>query len=101
MIFGGSSSAVAIAGGKAAKLREKLYFGTLTYSNTTTGKEGHKYMFRECYNAWIAAKGISSYLMNEKLTSKKFFYITADNSYWCYLGSTNKKLSFSNYAAKR
>ncbi len=78
MIFGGSSSAVAIAGGKVAKSRGKLYFGTLTYSNTTTGTEGHKYMFRECYNAWMAAKGLSSYLMNEKLSSKKFFYITAN-----------------------
>lgn len=78
MIFGGSSSAVAIAGGKAAKSRGKLYFGTLTYSNATTGVEGHKYMFRECYNAWMGAKAISTYLMEEKLSSKKFFYITAD-----------------------
>ncbi len=78
MIFGGSSSAVAIAGGKAAKSRGKLYFGTLTYSNTTTGIEGHKYIFRECYNAWMGAKAISSYLMKENLSSKKFFYITAD-----------------------
>ena len=40
MVFGGSASSVAIAGGKAAKSRGKLYFGTLTYSNATTGKEG-------------------------------------------------------------
>jgi ABC-type branched-subunit amino acid transport system substrate-binding protein len=78
MIFGGASSAVAIAGGKAAKSREKLYFGTMTASNATTGIEGHKYMFRESYNAWMAAKGISSYLMRQKLSSKKFFFITAD-----------------------
>ncbi|MCK5542357.1 MAG: ABC transporter substrate-binding protein [Desulfobacterales bacterium] len=78
MILGGSSGAVAIAGGKIAKSREKLYFGTLTYSNATTGTEGHKYMFRECYNAWMGAKAISNYLMKEKLSSKKFFYITAD-----------------------
>jgi ABC-type branched-subunit amino acid transport system substrate-binding protein len=78
MIFGGSSSAVAIAGGKVARSRKKLYFGTLTYSNATTGTEGHKYMFRECYNAWMGAKAISSYLMRQKLSSKKFFFITAD-----------------------
>ncbi len=78
MIFGGVSSAVAIAGGKAAKSRGRLYFGTQTGSNATTGKEGHKYIFREYYNSWMAAKGISSYLMKEKLSSKKFFYITAD-----------------------
>ncbi len=87
MIFGGSSSAVAIAGGKVAKSRGKLYFGTLTYSNTTTGTEGHKYMFRECYNAWMGARAISNYLMKEKLSSKKFFYITADYTW----GRTTEK----------
>jgi ABC-type branched-subunit amino acid transport system substrate-binding protein len=77
MIFGGSSSAVAIAGGKAAKLKGKLYFGTLTYSNATTGEEGHKYIFRECYNAWMGAKALSKYL-RKNLNSLKYFYITAD-----------------------
>ncbi len=78
MIFGGSSSAVAIAGGEAAKSRGKLYFGTLTYSNTTTGEAGHKYMFRECYNAWMGAKTLGKYLMDMKLQGIKYFYITAD-----------------------
>ncbi len=78
MIFGGVSSAVAIAGGKAAKSRGKLFFGTMTASNATTGVEGHKYIFREGYNAWMIANSLSSYLMEEKLSSKKFFYITAD-----------------------
>ncbi len=78
MIFGGASSAVAIAGGKAANSRGKLYFGTMTASNATTGIDGHKFIFRESYNAWMAAKGIANYLMNEKLSSKKFFFITAD-----------------------
>jgi branched-chain amino acid transport system substrate-binding protein len=99
MIFGGSSSAVAIAGGKAAKSRDKLYFGTWTYSNATTGTEGHKYMFRECPNAWIAAKGMANYLMKEKLSTKKFFYITADytwghtteESLRTFSGTTNLK----------
>ncbi|MCI5162137.1 MAG: ABC transporter substrate-binding protein [Candidatus Electrothrix sp. AX5] len=78
MIFGGSSSAVAIAGGKAAKSREKLYFGTLTYSNSTTDTEGHKYMFRECYNAYMGAKALGKYLLDMKLQGIKYFYITAD-----------------------
>lgn len=51
MLFGGSSSAVAVAAGQRARDRDLLYFGTLTYSNDTTGKDGHRYMFRECYNA--------------------------------------------------
>ncbi len=81
MIFGGSSSAVAIAGGKVAKSKGKLYFGTLTYSNSTTGTEGHKYMFRECYNAWMGAKALGKYLVEMKLQGIKYFYITADYSW--------------------
>lgn len=77
MIFGGSSSGVAISGGKAAKARDKLYFGTLTYSNSTTGKDGHTHMFRECYNSWMAAKVLSKYL-KDNFSGKKYFYITAD-----------------------
>lgn len=77
MVFGGSSSAVAITGGKEAKKHNVLYFGTLTYSNATTGKEGHSHMFRETYNAWMAAKVLSQYL-NTNHSGKKFFYITAD-----------------------
>ena len=78
MVFGGPSSAVVIAGGKVARSRGKLYFGTITVSNATTGTAGHKYMFREYYNAWMIGKSLSSYLLKEKLSSKKFFYITAD-----------------------
>ncbi len=77
MIFGGSSSAVAIAGGKAAKSRGRIYFGTLTYSNETTCEEGHKYMFRECYNAWMGAKVLSDYLRAHH-SGAKYFYIVAD-----------------------
>lgn len=77
MVFGGSSSAVAISGGKVAKAKDKLYFGTLTYSNATTGKEGHTHMFRECYNAWQGAKVLAKYLKNN-FAGKKFYYITAD-----------------------
>jgi len=78
MIFGGSASSVAIAGGKAAKSRGKLYFGTLTYSNETTGKEKHhEYMFRECYNAWMGANVLSNYL-KENFFDRTYFYITAD-----------------------
>ena len=77
MIFGGSSSSVAIVGGKEAKAHNLLYFGTLTYSNATTGKEGHTHMFRECSNAWMAAKVLANYL-NTNYAGKKVFYITAD-----------------------
>ncbi|MFL1406362.1 ABC transporter substrate-binding protein [Marinobacter sp. M1N3S26] len=77
MLFGGSSSAVAIASGKAAKERDRIYFGTLTYSNATTGSAGHTHMFREPFNAWMSAKALGSFL-SENYSDKKFFYITAD-----------------------
>lgn len=77
MIFGGSSSAVAIASGKVAKDKKKLFFGTLTYSTETTGEEGHKNIFRECYDSGMAAKVLSDYL-KKNFQGKNFFYITAD-----------------------
>ena len=90
MVLGGSSSAVAIAGGKAAKSRGKLYFGTLTYSNATTGVKGHKYIFRECYNAWMGAKVLSEYL-KEHFSGKRYFYVTADYTWgWTTEASIRK-----------
>ncbi|BES70293.1 ABC transporter substrate-binding protein [Marinobacter nanhaiticus D15-8W] len=82
MIFGGVSSAVAIASGKAAKERDRIYFGTLTYANATTGKAGHTHMFRESYNAWMTASALGQYLASE-YQDKRFFYITADYT-WGY-----------------
>lgn len=77
MLFGGASSAVAIASSKRAKERGVLYFGTLTYSNDTTGRNGHRYMFRECNSAWMSAKVLGEYLA-KTMPNKRYFYITAD-----------------------
>ena len=77
MIFGGASSAVAIASGKRAKEHGLLYFGTLTYSNDTTGKDGHRYMFRESNNAWMSARVLGEYL-NKHFPKSNYFYITSD-----------------------
>lgn len=77
MLFGGASSAVAISSGKAAKERDRIYFGTLTYSNATTGSAGQTHMFREPFNAWMSAKALGSYL-SENYSDKRFFYVTAD-----------------------
>ena len=77
MILGGSSSAVAIATGKVAKEKKKMFFGTLTYSTETTGEEGHKYIFRECYDSRMAAKVLSDYL-KKNFGGKRYFYVTAD-----------------------
>lgn len=77
MIFGGSSSAVAIAAGKVAEQRDKIFFGTLTYSTATTGAEARKHVFRECNDSWMGAKAIGAYL-RKNFSGKKYFYITAD-----------------------
>jgi ABC-type branched-subunit amino acid transport system substrate-binding protein len=92
MVFGGSSSAVAIAGGEVARQKDRIYFGTLTYSNETTGANGHKYMFRECYNSWMGAKVLSKYL-NEHFAGKKYFYITANYSWGTTTESSIRKFS--------
>ncbi len=77
MVFGGSSSAVAIAAAKVCHKKNVPFFGTLTYSTATTGTEALKTTFRECYNSWMAATAIGSYL-KENFPGKKYCYITAD-----------------------
>ena len=77
MVFGGSASSVAVASAHVCQEKKIPFFGTLTYSTATTGKEGHRHTFRECYNAWMGAKALAGY-MKKNFTGKKFFYITAD-----------------------
>lgn len=93
MVFGGSASSVAVASGKVCQEKDVLFFGTLTYSTATTGSEGRRHTFRECYNAWMGAKAIASYL-KEHFSGKKYFYITADYTWgWTTEASVRK---FSN-----
>lgn len=77
MIFGGSSSAVIVAVGKVAKDKKKLAFGTLTYATEVTVEEGHKFIFRECYDSGMGARVLSDYL-KKNFGGKKYFYITSD-----------------------
>ncbi|MBN1908729.1 MAG: substrate-binding protein [Pirellulales bacterium] len=77
MIFGGSSSGVAVAVGNVCQEKSIPFFGTLTYSTATTGKDGHRYTFRECYDSWMAAKALGSYL-KKQYPGKKYLYITSD-----------------------
>ena len=77
MVFGGSSSGVAVAVGAVCQERGIPFFATLTYSTATTGTEGHRHTFRECNNSWMAAKAIGYYL-NEEFPGRKYTYITAD-----------------------
>ena len=90
MVFGGSASSVAVAAGKVCQGKGVPFFGTLTYSTATTGKEGRRHVFRECYNAWMGAKAIASYL-KENFGGKKYFYITADYTWgWTTEASVRK-----------
>jgi ABC-type branched-subunit amino acid transport system substrate-binding protein len=75
MVFGGTASSVAIAVGKVANAAKIPFFGTLTYSTETTGEQGQKYVFRECYDSYAGANVLKDYLSAMK--GKKFFYITA------------------------
>jgi branched-chain amino acid transport system substrate-binding protein len=77
MIFGGSSSSVAIAAGGICQKKGIPFFATLTYSTDTTGKDGYRHTFRECYDGWMGAKVLSRYL-NSNFSGKKYFYMTAD-----------------------
>ncbi|RRV32215.1 ABC transporter substrate-binding protein [Pseudomonas sp. o96-267] len=99
MLFGGSSSAVAIAAGKRAKQHGLLYFGTLTYSNDTTGKDGHRYMFRECNNAWMSAKVLGQYL-SKTLPNKRYFYVTADYTWGHTSEASLRQATASDNAAQ-
>ena len=98
MLFGGASSAVAIAAGKEAAKQKLIYFGTLTYANETTDEEGHRHMFRETYNAWMAAKALAFYL-TPSLADKKVFYMTADYSWGHSVESSLR--TFTNTADTR
>jgi ABC-type branched-subunit amino acid transport system substrate-binding protein len=90
MVFGGSSSAVAIAVGEICQQKGVPFFGTLTYSTSTTGTKGHRYVFRECYDSWMAAKAIANYLTSN-FAGKKYMYITADYTWgWTTEASVRK-----------
>lgn len=77
MIFGGSSSAVAVTASDVCQKRKIPFFGTLTYSSETTVEDGHRYAFRECNDSWMAAMLMAEWL-KEHFPGKRYHYITAD-----------------------
>ncbi len=77
MIFGGASSGVAVAVGNICQERGVVFMATITASNATTREDGHRHTFRVCYNAWMGAKALSTYL-NKQYKGKKFFYIVSN-----------------------
>ncbi|MFH2059774.1 MAG: substrate-binding protein [Pseudomonadota bacterium] len=77
MIFGGASSGVAVSVGNVCQEKQTIFMATITSSNATTRENGHRHTFRVCYNAWMGAKALSSYL-NKEYAGKKYFYIVSD-----------------------
>ncbi len=77
MLFGSVSSAVAIAASARAQQLNTLYFATIGYSNDVTGKNGHRYVFRESSSATMTGRALGKYL-SENMPDTTYFYITAD-----------------------
>lgn len=92
MIFGGASSGVAVAVGKVCQEKGIPFFGTLTYSTETTCEQGHRHTFRECYDSWMGAKAIGSYL-KKNFPGKKYFYITANYTWGLTTESSVRKFT--------
>ena len=99
MVFGGSSSAVAIAAGEMCKKKDVLFFGTQTYSTDTTGTAGHTHIFRECYDSWMAAKALGAYL-KANYSNAKYFYITSDYTWGWTTEASLRKFSGTENKSK-
>lgn len=80
MIFGGVSSSVAIAVSEFCQKAGVLFLATVTSSNDTTCRHGHRHTFRRCFNAWMGAKALAKYL-NQYFRDKRYVYVVADYSW--------------------
>ncbi len=92
MIFGGASSGVAIRVGEIAQKKKIVFMATVSAANETTGIKGHRHTFRTCYNAWMGAKALGTYL-KDNFGGKKYFYIVADYSWGRSAESSIRKFS--------
>jgi branched-chain amino acid transport system substrate-binding protein len=98
MITGGSSSGVAVAVSAFCQEQKKLFMATLTYSNDTTGKDGHRHTFRETYNAWMSASALGRYL-KKRFPNKKYFYVTSDYTWGWTTRDSMKRFTGSEAAS--
>lgn len=80
MVLGGATSEEAIAAGKRARELGVLYFPTLAYANEVTGREGHRYLFRESHSAWMTARVLGEYL-SWHLPNRRYHYISRDDAW--------------------
>lgn len=80
MVFGGATSEEAIASGKRARELGLVYFATLSYANEVTGREGHRYLFRESNSALMSARVLGEYL-GWNMPRQRYHYIIVDDTW--------------------
>ena len=80
MVFGGANSEEALAAGERARERGLLYFPTLSYANEITGRDGHRYLFRESNSAWMSARVLGEYL-SWHMPNRRYHYISLDDAW--------------------
>lgn len=80
MVFGGATSEEAIAAGMRARELGLLYFATLSYANEVTGREGHRYLFRESSSALMSARVLGEYL-GWHMPRQRYHYIVVDDTW--------------------
>jgi ABC-type branched-subunit amino acid transport system substrate-binding protein len=80
MAFGGATSEEAVAAGRRARELGMLFFPTLAYANTITGRDAQRYLFRESNSAWMSARVLGEYL-SWHLPNRRYYYISLDDSW--------------------
>ena len=99
MIFGGATSEEAIAAGKRARALGVPYFAVLSYANDVTGREGHRYIFRESNNDWMSAQVLGEYL-SWNMPRQRYHYIISDDTWGLSMESALRLATNSQDRAK-
>jgi len=80
MVFGGATSEEAIRAGARARKLGLLYFATLSFADEVTGREGHRYLFRESGSDWMSARVLGEYLTWHR-PRQRYHYILSDDAW--------------------
>lgn len=99
MVFGGATSEEAMAAGQRARERGLLYFATLSYANEVTGREGHRYLFRESNSAWMSARVLGEYLSWHQ-PRQHYHYILIDDAWGRSMESALRQATGSSDRAR-
>ncbi len=96
LMFGSTSSAVAVALNKFAQREKILYMAGISGSNDTTGKDCVRYGFRQGFFGEMAANAIGPILVNTFGKNRKAAFMTPDYTY----GHTTTK-SVADYLTQK